>query len=204
MHMDPAKMSTAQLYRILSGCIIPRPIAWVSTQSRSGINNLAPFSFFNGVASHPPALMISIALDSTRSDGRKDTLRNILETQEFVVNVVSEENVGAMQKTAGDFPPEVDEFQVAGVTPRASVVVRPPRVAESPASFECTLYTTVAIGEGIGSSTLVVGLIRHLFVRDDCINEKGHIVLERLRPIGRLSGPHYCPIREVFQIPTEG
>jgi flavin reductase (DIM6/NTAB) family NADH-FMN oxidoreductase RutF len=200
MHINPATIERKNLYKIIIGCIVPRPIGWVSTQDTAGLNNLAPFSFFNGVSSNPPALMVSIAARPTRPDGYKDTLRNILELREFVVNIVSEATAAAMDKTAQEYPPEVDEFQVAGLTPAPSVVVRPPRVAEAPASFECVLHDTMQLGEGPGSNTLVVGIINHVFVRDDIINERGHIDIRRLQPVGRLAGKSYCTIRDIFEL----
>lgn len=188
------------VYKLMTACIVPRPIAWVSTQDANGINNLAPFSFFNGVASNPPSLSLSISYHSRRASGKKDTLHNILETGEFVVNIVNEPTAIAMLETSFEHPADVDEFVMAGLTPAPSVVVRPPRVAQSPACFECTLHDTMQVGEGPGSSTLVVGIIQHIYVRDNLINERGSVDTRRLQPLGRLADNSYCYIYETFEL----
>ncbi|NJN67315.1 MAG: flavin reductase family protein [Chloroflexaceae bacterium] len=202
MEISVATLDQREVYKLMSGCILPRPIAWVSTQDRAGCRNLAPFSFFNGVASNPPSLSVSISAssDATRPLGTKDTLRNILETGEFVVNVVTEATVEAMVETSREFPADEDEFSVTGLTPVPSVTVRPPRVAESPVSFECVLHGTMQVGRGPGSSTLVVGIIQHLSIRDDLLNERGYVEIRRLQPVGRLAGSAYCAVREVFDL----
>lgn len=200
MHIDPATVERRVFYRILTGCIVPRPIAWVSTQDSAGQVNLAPFSFFNGVASNPPSLSVCVSHNSRRATGQKDTLSNMLDTGEFVVNVVDEATAAAMVKTSSDVPPEVNEFEIAGLTPIPSMVVRPPRVGESPASFECVVYTTVQVGEGSGSSTLVVGVIQHMHIRDDVADEQGYIDTLRLKPVGRLAGNDYCLVHETFEL----
>jgi flavin reductase (DIM6/NTAB) family NADH-FMN oxidoreductase RutF len=200
VEIDPLALEERERYKLIIGCIVPRPIAWVSTCDQAGRNNLAPFSFFNGVGSSPPALTISVNYAGAHADGSKDTLRNILDVGEFVVNMVTEENAAAMNETATNYPPEVDEFAAAGLTPLASLHVRPPRVAESPINFECTLHTTVPIGEGPGSSTLVVGIIRHMHIRDDLINERNHIDLARYKPVARLAGSSYAYVHETFDL----
>lgn len=200
MEISTATLDQREVYKLISSCILPRPIAWVSTRDRAGHNNLAPFSFFNGVASNPPSLSISISStsDPNRPLGTKDTLRNILETGEFVVNVVTEATVEAMVETARDFPADEDEFSAAGLTPVPSKTVRPPRVAESPVHFECVLHGTMQVGRGPGSSTLVVGIIQHLAIRDDLVNERGYVDVRLLQPVGRLAGSAYCQVHEVF------
>lgn len=202
MEIDLNQMEKRDSYRLLSSCIVPRPIAWVSTRSAAGVNNLAPFSYFNGVASDPPSLSISVSYHSRRDTGQKDTLQNILETREFVVNIVTEETAVAMQKTSFDHAPEVDEFEAAGLDAVPSLTVRPPRVAQSPVCFECTVHTTLQVGEGPGSSTLVVGVIHHVYVRDGLINEQGMIDTPQLLPLGRLAGTGYCVVSDVFEIPS--
>ncbi len=199
MEFDFTAMTYRETYKLISGCLIPRPIAWVSTQDSSGINNLAPFSFFNGVSSSPPTLSLAIAYNAQREQGHKDTLHNIMEMREFVVCIVTEATAEAMAITAGDHAPDVDEFTIAGVTPIPSIAVRPPRVAESPVCFECVLHDTMQIGEGKGSSTLVVGTIKHLYVRDDVIDDERSIDVQTMQPIGRI-GTSYCYVRETFNI----
>ncbi|MCU0493048.1 MAG: flavin reductase family protein [Chloroflexaceae bacterium] len=200
MEIDPTTLSQQNLYKLIIGTVVPRPIAWVSTQDENGLRNLAPFSFFNALGSNPPALMISVNYTGARAQGRKDTLHNILETGEFVVNIVTEATAAAMNDTATDYPAEVDEFAAAGLTPVPSHTVRPPRVAESPVHFECVLHTSLPLGEGQGSTTLVVGVIKHMHLRDDLLDDKGRVDIHRLQPVGRLAGNSYCYVRETFDL----
>lgn len=200
MEIDPAGLDQREVYKLLIGCVAPRPIAWVSTVDGQGRRNLAPFSFFNVVGSSPPALSVSINYTADRPSGRKDTLRNILDTGEFVVNIVTEATAGAMNETATDYPEAFDEFAEAGLTPAPSRTVRPPRVGESPVSFECALHTALPVGSGPGSGTLVVGLIRHIAVSDGVVDERYHIDLGRLRPVARLAGSSYAYVRETFEL----
>lgn len=189
--LDPNQQSTKDNYKLLIGCITPRPIAWVSTVSDDGALNLAPFSFFNGVCAKPPTLLFCPT--ARGSDGaKKDTLRNIEATGEFVVNVVTEDTLLAMNETAGEYPPEVSEFEKAGLTPSPSVVVKPPRVLESPVSMECKLNQIIRIGDGgVGSGNVVIGTIVYFHVREDVYDE-GRILTAQLKPVGRLAGAAYC------------
>jgi flavin reductase (DIM6/NTAB) family NADH-FMN oxidoreductase RutF len=195
--IDPKAQTYRENYKLLIGSILPRPIAFVSTVSTAGIHNLAPFSFFTGITSQPPTLCF--APNRRPSDGgKKDTLRNIEETREFVVNVVTEEMAVPMNDTATDFPPEVDEFEESGLTPAPSRVVRPPRVEEAPISMECTLYRTIDIGpESAGGGTLVIGEVV-LFHVAESILEDGRIDTGELRPIGRLAGAEYTTLGRRF------
>jgi flavin reductase (DIM6/NTAB) family NADH-FMN oxidoreductase RutF len=199
MQLDPQALGERETYKLLIGCVVPRPIAWVATVDQQGVRNLAPFSFFNAIGSNPPALSVAISY-ADRADGRKDTLRNIVATGEFVVNIVDEDLAQAMNITATNYPPEVDEFATAGLTPAPSVLVRPPRVAESPVSLECRLFTQVPVGAGPGSATLVVGTIALLHVRDDLVDERHRIDITKLRPIGRLAGASYTYVHETFEM----
>jgi flavin reductase (DIM6/NTAB) family NADH-FMN oxidoreductase RutF len=200
MEIVPAELDQRDVYKLIIGCVVPRPIAWVSTVDAQGRANLAPYSFFNAAGSNPPTLTVAINYTAARPDGRKDTLGNILATKAFVVNIVTEELAGAMNETATAYPADVDEFAMAGLTPTPSRTVPAPRVSEAPISFECTLHTSVPVGSGPGSTTIVIGIVRHIFVRDDLINERYHIDLARLRPIGRLAGNSYCTVRETFEL----
>ena len=186
--------------RVLTGVIVPRPIAFVSSVSAAGLVNLAPFSFFNAVAYDPPTVVFSVSrFAGDQRHKRKDTLANIEETGEFVVNVVVDDIAEAMNKTAAEYPTEVNEFQVAGLTPVPSDIVRPPRVAESPVNMECRLNQVVPIGEGSRQHGLVIGEIVLMHLRDDIIN--GHrIDHRRLRPTGRLAGNMYCHTLDVFEL----
>lgn len=200
MRFDPLEISQQDAYKLLIGCIVPRPIAWVSTVDTAGVRNLAPYSFFNGVGSNPLALSISVVHNAASPDKRKDTLRNIETTGEFVVNLVSEQLAEAMNITAADFPTGVDEFAAAQVDAVPSVRVRAPRVAQSAVSFECERYGTLHVGEGPGSATLVVGRILLAHVRDDLIDERHRIDLQKLQPIGRLAGNDYAYVHETFSM----
>ena len=187
--------------RVLTGVVVPRPIAFVSTMSASGLVNLSPFSFFNAVAYDPPTLVFSCSKYAAGwPDKKKDTLANIEETGEFVVNVVVDDIAEAMNQTAAEYPTEVNEFEVAGLTPAPSDLVRPPRVAESPVNMECRLVQVVPIGEGRHQHGLVIGEIVLLHIRDDIIS--GHrINHQKLRPTGRLAGNMYCHTGDVFEFP---
>lgn len=191
MIFDPAKHATNDVYRFLISAVIPRPIAFVSTLGTDGGMNLAPFSYFNAIASEPPLITISI---NAREDDPKDTLRNIRETKEFVVNIVSEPLLDAMVHTAGEWPRTTSEFGAAGLTPAPSERVKPPYVAESPLQLECTLYREIELG----NSFLVVGEVVFARASDDVLTE-GRVDPEKLKPIGRLGGEFYAPLGPVLR-----
>jgi flavin reductase (DIM6/NTAB) family NADH-FMN oxidoreductase RutF len=199
VQLDPQALGQRETYKLLIGCVVPRPIAWISTVDPQGARNLAPFSFFNGIGSNPPAVSVSINYVEA-PDQRKDTLRNIIATGEFVVNIVSEELAQAMNATAANYPPEIDEFTVAGLSAAPCLTVRAPRVAEAPVSLECSLFAQVPVGQGPGSSTLVVGVIQMIHVRSDIINDRNHIDITKLRPIARLAGSSYAYVHETFDM----
>jgi len=193
--LDPRTFDN--FYRVLTGVVVPRPIALVSTISTDGILNLAPFSFFNAVASNPPTIVFSSSRHT--DDKRKDTLSNIEQTGEFVVNVVVDDIAEAMNRTAAEFPAEVSEFELAGLTPTASDLVKAPRVAESPVNMECKLQQVIPLGQGAHEHGLVIGEVILMHVRDDILN--GHRVNHHiLKPTGRLAGSMYCHTSEVFEM----
>lgn len=197
--IDPAHNSNQDNYKLLIGSVLPRPIAFVSSQSPEGALNLAPFSFFTAVCSDPPTILFCPMVRGS-DGGKKDTLRNIEATGEFVVNVVSEEIVTAMNATAGEFPYGVSEFAEAGLTPVPSVVVKPPRVLESPLSLECRLQQLIPVGPGgVGSGTVVLGTVLRFHLRAD-LYQSGRIDTSRLKPVARLAGSAYCPVRDVFEV----
>ena len=171
--------------RVLTGVVVPRPIAFVSTISTSGIVNLAPYSFFNAVAYDPPTIVFSSSRRVPTKE--KDTLANIEATGEFVVNIVVDDIAEAMNKTAAEYPADVNEFEIAGLTPAPSDRVKAPRVAESPVNMECRLVQVVPIGSGDHAHGLVIGEIVLMHVRDDII--EGHRINHHiLKPTGRLAG----------------
>lgn len=197
--IDPTKISAQDNYKLIIGSIVPRPIAFVSSQSPDGVLNLAPFSFFNGVCSNPPTVLFCPMVRG--SDGhKKDTLLNIEATREYVVNIVNEDIVRQMNETAAEVPPDVDEFKLSGLTPVPSLIVKPPRVLESPVSMECKLQQVVYIGDGsIGSGSVVIGTVVQFHVRED-LYHAGRIETAELKPVARLAGAHYCPVREIFEL----
>jgi len=198
MLFDPTEHSFRESHKLMIGSIIPRPIAFVSTISKNGILNLAPFSYFNGVCSNPPTIMFAPARRGY--DGKiKDTLKNIQDTNEFVVNIVSEEFIDEMVACATDFDPTVNEFDESGLTPGSSQKVKPPTVEESKISYECELHKIIEIGDGSpGSGFIVIGTIV-MFHIDDSVYENGRINLEKLGPVGRLSGNNYTKITNTFE-----
>lgn len=191
MILDPRSLPANQMYRFLISAVVPRPIAFVSSQSSTGGTNLAPFSYFNAISSEPPLVAIAI---SDRADDPKDTLRNIRETREFVVNVVNEALLDAMVQTAGEWPRRVSEFGPSGLTPAPSDRVRPPYVAESPLQLECLLEREIPLGNSI----LVVGEVVLARVRDEVLTD-GRVDPAKLAPVGRLGGELYAPLGQVLK-----
>lgn len=197
MILDPAQMSRAEFYPWMIRCIVPRPIAWVSTVSPEGVNNLAPFSFFTAISTEPPTLCFAPGWDSVRNT-KKDTLLNIEAHGQFVVNVVPVELAQQMNDTATEFPRGMSEFDEAGLTPAPSQRVSVPRVKESPVHFECERYDVVHIGpDGPGGGWLVIGRILLLHV-DDSILTNGKVDYDRFHALGRLGGMEYAAVQERF------
>ena len=195
MHVTPAEIPHSELYGILINTVAPRPIAWVSTVSASGQPNLAPFSFFNAVCVDPPLLAFAPGLRPPKpGDGlhgeAKDTLRNVRETKEFVVNMVTYELLQAMNVTSGEYGPSVDEFELAKVTPMPSKIVRPARVGESPVSFECILYQILDFSPMPTSSSLVIGEVVSIYMDDSHLKD-GKLDRNSLDLMGRLGGIQY-------------
>jgi flavin reductase (DIM6/NTAB) family NADH-FMN oxidoreductase RutF len=202
LSFNPAECQQRQIYKLMTGMIVPRPIALVSTMSRDGAANLAPFSFFCGVGSAPPTVLFCPALrpaDSTRAGERKDTLRNVEETGEFVISVVSEAIAAAANAASADAPPEVDEFTLSGLTPVVSEVVRPPRVAESPAQMECKLLQVIYTGKAPASGVIVLGEVLRFHAREDLV-EDFRIDPAGLDAVGRMAGNTWVRTRERFEL----
>ncbi len=199
MIYDPTEHPLLETHKLMIGSIVPRPIAFVSTLSKDGLENLAPFSYFNGICSNPPSIMFCPARRGY--DGKtKDTLNNIRDTEEFAVNIVSEDFAEQMVSTSTDFEPEVNEFEVSGLTPVPCQKIAPPKVAEAKISFECKLNQIVPVGnEGPGGGFVVIGTIV-LFHIDDDVYEDGYINLGKLRPIGRLAGNMYTRTTDKLEI----
>lgn len=198
MYLDTREISQREAYKLLIGSVVPRPIGWVSTVSASDIGNLAPYSFFMAATGNPPTVVVSTGL----RDGKpKDTLQNVLEVPEFVLNLVSEDVGDAMNATSEEFPSDVDELVAAGLTPLPSSRVRPMRVAEAPINMECKVVQTVPVGDPVTGAVLIIGEIVAWHVRDDLFDaEKFRIRMDQLRAVGRMAGDGYTRTNEQFEM----
>jgi flavin reductase (DIM6/NTAB) family NADH-FMN oxidoreductase RutF len=205
MNATPAELPHRELYNILINCVAPRPIAWVSTLSASGQPNLAPFSFFNCVSAKPPLLAFSPSLrapqESTTLHGApKDTLRNIRETKEFVISIVTFDLLEAMNLTSGEYDASINEFELAKLTPAPSHIVRPSRVGESPVSFECKLYQILEFSPDPGGGVLIIGEIVSIHISEAYLKE-GRVDRNSLDLIGRMGGIQYTRTRDRIELP---
>ncbi|MEH7304921.1 flavin reductase family protein [Neobacillus drentensis] len=197
LSIDPASMSERENYKFLIGSIIPRPIAFVTTLSKDGVINGAPFSYFNIVSSNPPMISLSIQ----RSAGRqKDTARNIIESKEFVVHIVDDQNVDKINKTAANFPPDQSEIELANLTPVESVKISVPGVKEAKIRMECSLERSIELG-GLDTPgcDFIIGKVVQFHIEND-IYEKGRIDPMGLAAVSRLAGNSYAKIGEIFEI----
>lgn len=198
LHFDPAEESPETLYKLMIGVIVPRPIAFVSSVDEHGVRNLAPFSYFTGCSTNPLVVCFVTAV-RTGARPQKDTLHNVVATGEFVVNIVSEDFAERMNAASAEVPPEVDEFELAGLTPLASELVRPPRVAESRVQMECRLRQVIAISDKPGGGNLILGDVVRIHV-DEAIVANGKVDPDKLRAIGRMGGPTYVRTRDRFDM----
>lgn len=185
---DPGLMDGRAFYKLLTATVVPRPIAWVSTTGPDGTDNLAPHSFFTVACAAPPIVQFS-------SVGRKDSLRNVEDTREFVVNLAPEQLFSEINATATDFPRGMSEFDAVGVEREPSTRVKPPRVAGSPVALECVLHSTVRLGD----STVVFGRVVHAAVADEVIVD-GHPEAARMRPLSRMGKNEWATLGEVREI----
>jgi flavin reductase (DIM6/NTAB) family NADH-FMN oxidoreductase RutF len=186
---SPESMDPGSFYRLLTAVIVPRPIAWVSTLTADGRTaNLAPHSFFTVASTDPPVVQFT-------SVGRKDSLRNVEATGEFVVNFAPEPLFEQINATATDFPADEGEFDAVGIEQEPSLRVRPPRVAASPVVLECTLHATL----GLGNSTVVFGRVVHAAVSDTVLVD-GRPDIGLLRPLARLGGNEWATVGEIHEL----
>jgi len=198
MQFDSHTTESSVLYKLLTGTIIPRPIGWISTIDVNGINNLAPFSFFNAVGEDPPHLMFSTVRSGNKN---KDTLNNVLENKQFVVNLVTEETVEQMNLTSQNVDSNIDEFQLANLTPIDSTFIKPKRVKESFVHFECEMVHHYFLEDHKnGGACIVVGKILTMHIKDSILMEGNRINLEKYKPVARLAGSNYSKIGEIFSI----
>lgn len=195
---DPAEHSYKDVYKLMIGAIVPRPIAFVSSEDEQGVRNLAPFSYFTACSTNPPVVCFCAAVRSGEVP-QKDTLRNIRATGEFVVNIVTEEIAEQMNATSAEVGPEVDEFVLSGLTPVGSERIRPARVGESPFQMECRLRQVVEVSPLPGGGNLVLGDVVLFHIREDLLVD-GKIAPERLRAIGRMGGPNYVRTQDRFEM----
>ncbi|MEZ5333049.1 MAG: flavin reductase family protein [Thermoanaerobaculia bacterium] len=205
MEIDPLSLPLKDRYKLLIGAVVPRPIAWVATISPDARENLAPFSFFNGVGSDPLTLLFCPG--NAPDGGEKDTLRNCKPqseggTGEFVVHLVDRRLARAMAVTAERLPYGESEIELAGLRTTPSHVVRPPRLRDSPVAFECRTVQVVRLNPGVpGGGNVVIGEVLHVHVDDAVIDEGLHIDPRALDPVGRLAGMDYCGLGEIFALP---
>ncbi len=198
MELNASTARASAVYQHLINVIAPRPIAWVSTISSAGKSNLAPFSFFTGVGSRPPSVLFCPA--NRRDGGFKDTLRNIVDTREFVINVVPFRLAEAMNLSSAEVPPEESEFDLIGLSMAASTVVKPPGVADSPVRMECELIQHLSLDDGPGGANIVIGRIIHIHLDDAVLDPTGYADSELMDLIGRLGGAFYCRTTERFDL----
>lgn len=196
MTIDPKISPVSIAYKILTGAVIPRPIGFISSISAAGIVNLAPFSFFNAICGEPP--MILFCPMNRRPP--KDTLRNVQATGEFVANIVTEEIAQQMNLTSGDYPPDISEFDVSGLTPVASDLVKPPRVLESPVNMECKVHQIIEVSDKPWGGSVVIGEVIRFHVRDSIIDKDMFIDPDKLKAVARVGGPSYSRIRDRFNM----
>ena len=198
MQFESNKTDPSVLYKLLTGIIIPRPIGWISTIDSNGINNLAPFSYFNMVSSDPPCVMFSTRRENNKN---KDTLNNVLQNGQFVVNLVTLEVVEQMNASSEAFPADVDEFIITNLTPIDSVSIQPKRVKESPIHLECEMihHYFMDNNEG-GGACIVIGKIKTIHIDDSILMENNRINLDVYKPVARLAGSNYSTLGELFSI----
>jgi flavin reductase (DIM6/NTAB) family NADH-FMN oxidoreductase RutF len=196
---DPEGLEPRDRNGLLNGLVYPRPVAWVSTVGQDGSRNLAPFSFFNLFAYSPPTVGIG---PGSRAGVHKDSLRNIKDTGEFVVNLVSEDLAQTANLTSAEFGPEVDEWDVAGLRPAPSEVVAPARVAEAPAALECRVLQVVDLGDPgrTPTNSLVIARVLRIHVADEALDGLRPRP-EALRLVGRMGGDLWCRTSETFELP---
>jgi flavin reductase (DIM6/NTAB) family NADH-FMN oxidoreductase RutF len=204
MDTRPSDLAYPEFYRLLISAVAPRPIAWVSTLSASGRPNLAPFSFFNAICAKPPLLAFAPGLRMMKGGAvaqgtAKDTLRNVRETGEFVVNVVTYDVADAMNVTSGEYDASMNEFELAKVTACPSQTVKPPRVGESAMSFECTVYEILDFSSPPHGGSLVIGEIVSIHIDDKNLKE-GRLDADSLDLIGRMGGNQYSRTTQRFEM----
>lgn len=192
----PESLDAKQAYKLLTGVIVPRPIAWVSSISTDGVTNVAPFSYFTSVSNKPPMVGINIGQEY---GGRKDTARNILETKEFVVNIAGWQQLEDLHASADHHPPDTSEIELLGLATEASTHIKAPRIAQAPVQMECRFHQMIPFGTG--GSEFYVGEVVAFHFRDEVIDsETLRVNSVAIEPICRLGGPFYAALGEIAKM----
>ncbi len=202
MIIDPKEIPVVKLQGYLQGTVSPRPIAFVSSVDKNGLVNLSPFSFFNMFSMNPPILIFSPSR-RVRDNSTKHTLQNVLEVAEVVINVVSYSMVEKASLASCDFPKGISEFVKAGFTELPSVKVKPPRVAESPVSFECKVKEVIPLGTEGGAGNLVVCEVVLIHAKDELFDDDGKINPHKVDAVARMGNDYYCRAsgENIFKVP---
>lgn len=196
MQIDPSTLAARDRYKLMISCVVPRPIAWVSTRSAGGVSNLAPFSFFGGFSTAPPTIGVSPGL---RGGEPKDTLRNIRDTGVFVVAIPNMETAEAMVATSADYPEGTSEFGACGLSEAAATLISAPLVGEAAINLECRVSQQIRIGE---RSNLILGEVVRFHCKDELLTPEGVVDPRKLNAVGRLGGQWYCATAPgLFEIP---
>jgi len=198
MDIEAENLDERNSYKLLTGLIIPRPIAWITTMSAAGRVNLAPFSAFNYVSISPPMVGVNISL---RNGLRKDTAQNIRRSRDFVVNIASDHMIEAIHLSSRAFPTDISETETLNLDTVPSLYVNTPRLRAAPAALECQLHRTIKLSPR--GDEFIIGKVISFHIRDDLINDY-RIDASRLRPVGRLSGPNYTMLGEIVSCQPEG
>lgn len=204
MHYDPDKNDHGLAHSPFKSCVVPRPIGWISTVSPEGIYNLAPYSQFQNLTFDPPYVMF--AANQNTLGKRKDSVVNTEQTGEFVYNMATYDLRDAMNRSAAEVPPDIDEFELAGLTKAASIRVKPYRVAESPIQFECRYHQTIRLpGNGLmGTVDIVIGRVLMVHIKDEVIGSDGRLDILKIRPLARLGYYDYTTVDSIFEMVIPG
>ena len=197
MRIDVSRTPVIDVYHMLVGLVAPRPIAWVTTISESGVVNLAPFSFFNAFGANPPVVVFSPTLK--RDGGKKDTLLNIEANGEFVINASTEKHADLINLSSKPLSYDESEVALTGLATTPSTIVRPPRLADVPFALECKLMQIIPVGSGPISANLVIGQIVTMHVNDDILDSHGIPDPRKINAIARLGGEYWCRTQDLFQ-----
>jgi flavin reductase (DIM6/NTAB) family NADH-FMN oxidoreductase RutF len=200
MIIDPLQMPNDLRYKLLTGTVVPRPIAWVSSMNKAGQLNLAPFSYFTIAATDPMTLLFCPQVPSSGPPRHKDTLLNVRAVPEFVINLTDETTAAQMNRTATELPHGQSEFEWANLTPAPSQTIGVPRVLEAPVAYECRLQQILTISDAPGGGAVVFGEVQCIHIRDDLYGESGRVSLEKLQAIGRVAGTGYVRTNNTFDM----